>query len=324
MTFFKTKKNNPLDINFDHLYPFINNSLFGQRTTKIFRNPKPNCTLEMFCSDCFHADGTYCSPTQNRLVPYPDESISYKMNNFIYRSDDFNKEDANNNFLFTGCSITFGTGLPYSHTWAHVLNKELGGNKFFNLGVNGASFKVLIFDIYTYIEKFGKPKAIFALMPDLNRFDVWSTKARLDGIEYDEPENPYKSNKTISVDNLRDDFTNQAKHDQVYINVWEFYNNMKNLENFLELLNIDFLWTTWHDDTHKYLNQLGFKNYFNLFDEIREVEHLKCPDEYDKRFWLSARDTHPGFRTHLYYKTRFKNEYKKYMDKKSSIQKSAE
>jgi hypothetical protein len=325
MTFLKTNKNlNPIDLDFSNLYPFINGDLFGQRYVKEFGKPKPNFTYSMLCSDCKHSNGTKCSPEQNPQVSYPDDSISYKLNNHTYRSDDFNKKNTSDNFLFTGCSLTFGTGLPYTHTWAHALNKELNGEKFLNLGVAGGSCKILIFDIYRYIEKFGKPKAIFALMPDLNRFDSWATVPEK---MFPNEEKSYLTKNYIMSENLIDNAKNltQLNKEQVNIILWDFYHSMTNLENFLETLNIDFLWSTWHDDSGKYFNQLNFKNYFhNMFTDFDLIDHLECPPEYDKRFWLSARDIHPGLRTQLFYKSIFKNEYKKYMDKKSSVQKSAE
>ena len=259
----------------------------------------PNTTVSVLCPDCIDHE---CGSNNKKREYYPDEDISYSFNNESYRCDNFEVKDAGNNFLFSGCSFTFGTGLPYSTTWAYQLNKEFNGEKFYNLGLNANSQKAIIYDIYSYIRKYNKPKAVFALFPDTSRVigfaDSLSSievRTRLLNEEY-----PAESSRFFTKDLL----------------YFDFYNSICALEDYLESLNIPFLWGTWHEETEKVLNLVSkdFKNYTRIFTSqgaVRYFKDVKPENDMSVRYWDRSRDiTHPGVKTQTIIKNIFLEKWK--------------
>jgi len=70
-------------------------------------------------------------PNSKSLKYYKENPIEYSFNNYGFRTpDDFNDTEYGNVFL--GCSHTMGVGHHLENTWAHKVNKKVGG-KFWNL-----------------------------------------------------------------------------------------------------------------------------------------------------------------------------------------------
>jgi len=79
---------------------------------------------------------------------YKENPISYKLNQQLFRSDEFSTEEPGNVFL--GCSDTFGVGHNLEHTWPYVLTElAFKGDKIYNLAVPGSgpdtAFRLLDF-----------------------------------------------------------------------------------------------------------------------------------------------------------------------------------
>lgn len=247
---------------------------------------------------------------------YIDQGIEYSHNKTARRCDDFSKETAQKNFLFAGCSITYGTGLPYQHTWAYKLNKDLNGENFYNVGMPARNFQVIVNDIYTYIRLFGKPKTIFLLLPDLKRDYTIKLKKNLEHGDY------YEVYPIVSMSfNPKDplglpDNKKNLKKDHDYLDIektyYDFYNTMSQLEDYLESLEIPFLWTTWDEWFQKSLvGEKIFKNYFEL-DSLEEYveKNIYPPVELgkNKKYWLIAADKpypHPGIMEQHFYSSQF-------------------
>jgi hypothetical protein len=241
-----------------------------------------------------------------------DQGIEYCHNISGRRCDNFSKETAQENFLFAGCSYTYGTGLPYQHTWAYKLNKDLNGENFYNVGMPARNFQVIINDIYTYIRLFGKPKTIFLLLPDLKRDHVVRLETNLEQGDY------YEVYPIVSMSFNSKDPENQSsnKKDHQYLNMekvyYDFYNTMSQLEDYLESLKIPFLWTTWDELFQKSLaGEKIFKNYFEL-DSLEEYveKNIYPPAELGKnrKYWLIAADKpypHPGIMEQQFYASQF-------------------
>jgi hypothetical protein len=251
------------------------------------------------------------------LVPepyncYTDQGIEYYHNRTGQRCDHFSKETSQENFLFAGCSYTYGSGLPYQHSWAYKLNKDLNGENFYNVGMPARDFQVIVNDIYTYIKLFGKPKAIFLLLPGLNR--DYSVKLETKTGHGDH----YSIYPIVSMSFNSKDPENQSsnKKDHKYLNIekvyYDFYNTMSQLEDYLESLEIPFLWTTWDQWFQKSLaGEKIFKNYFEL-DSLEEYveKNIYPPAELGKnrKYWLIAADKpypHPGIMEQQFYASQF-------------------
>ena len=253
------------------------------------------------------------------LGNYPDvtdesQGITYSFNNFGHRCDDFFKETASDNFLFAGCSFTHGIGIPYEHSWGYELNKQLNGNHLYTVSGAGRNAQVIINEIYQYIKLFGKPKKVFAMFPNLDRdYSVGFYNNDIHGLHYKiEPISLLSpGGKFFETD---DDFYTIFKYIKIETLFYDFYHAISQLEDYLELLEIPFLWTTWNLDLAESLNgEPIFKNYFELdfdgFGEYRK-ENFYPPKSLGKnrKFWLEGGDKpdpHPGILEHKYFASQF-------------------
>jgi len=273
-----------------------NSYLYGE---DVITNP-PNTETLVLCPDCIDHG---CESNNKKRKYYPDSNISYSFNNESYRCDNFNLEKTNNNFLFSGCSYTFGSGLPYNSTWAYQLNKDLCGDQFYNLGLNANSQKAIIYDIYNYIRKYGKPKAVFILFPDISR--VIGFVDSLSSIE-------------VKTRLLKEEYPNESSRfftqDLLY---FDFYNSICALEDYLKSIDVPFLWGTWHQETEEVLNLVSknFNNYVKIFTNSNSAKYfkdVKIENNMSLRYWDLSRDlTHPGIKTHMIIKNIFLYEWKK-------------
>jgi hypothetical protein len=250
-----------------------------------------NTTYEGVCPDCNHYGE--CAMVRKGHV-YPDPLISYKINNYGYRSDDITKEDFANNFLFSGCSNTFGIGVPVESIWAHQINEELGGDKFINIGMNSGSHKTIVFDIFRYIKNFGKPKGVFILFPNMERQI---------GFSDDEDTNIF----VLVYRNPRDRKDMKKIKDAIpnEVALFEFYHIVMMLEDYLEELGVPLVWSTWDEDLNdKILKTKGFRNYVNIknFDIYDRTASIGKPEKFKNRYWERARDlSHMGTKQHMFY-----------------------
>lgn len=259
-----------------------------------------NTTYDGICPDCNHYGE--CAIVRKGHV-YPDPLISYKINNYGYRSDDITKEDASNNFLFSGCSNTFGVGIPLESIWAYQLHEELGGEKFINLGMNSGSHKTIVYDIYSYIRNFGKPKGIFILFPNMERQI---------GFTDEEDKNIF----VLVYRNPRGREDMQKILDAIPADValFEFYHTVMMLEDYLEQLRVPLIWTTWDDKLNKKITMTkGFKNYIDMedLDLYAKTKAMGKPEKFKNRYWEVARDlSHMGVKVHMYYMQLFLKAWK--------------
>lgn len=236
-------------------------------------------------------DACKCHASRNgSFKGFPDPDITYVLNNYCYRSDDFSVEDAKNNFLFSGCSYTFGTGIPYSGTWAYQFNKFFKKEKFMNLAINGASSDIIIKDIYRYVENFGKPLGVFVIFPDLGR-------------------------ETIIKDTTKYLSLGMKTIEETDFEFFDFIHSVKNLESYLTSLGIPFLWGTWRPDLEDETAKIapGFINSFiRLLNHPNGSDFLEAANKAKtKKYWLKARDNHPGIQKQTFYYEAFKYEWLK-------------
>lgn len=101
--------------------------------------------------------------------------LNYKMNNVNLRCDDFKSEHEGEHILFAGCSNTYGVGTEYERTWAYEVYSDICKNKkvdgYYNVGTNGATILEIIWQVFAYIQLYGKPDVIFLLLPEVERDD---------------------------------------------------------------------------------------------------------------------------------------------------------
>jgi hypothetical protein len=231
-----------------------------------------------------------------------DPSILYKFNNYGYRSDDFFR--GNTETLYAGCSNTFGAGLPIELVWSNMLMNELGETEYKNIGVCGASFNSIIDNIHAYINDFGKPKKLFVLFPNIERFESvreFDGQIFLDSILYEHKSN--EAERTVY----------NAVAEGGYM-VTLFVRSVRSLEAYCEAAGIELYWATWEPGLNKTLRAVqGLKRYISIFEDKNSPEFLDFVLKHgDKRhkYWLRAADAHPGLRDHMLYTRAFLHAYK--------------
>ena len=114
-----------------------------------------NKSLDMFCPN----------PEDEQKK---DTRNVYNYNSLNFRSPNF---FANPDMIAIGCSQTWGVGVPDETVWPAVLARK-SKLSYVNLGLPGASIYSSISSAMAYIEKYGKPKYIFGLLPDFRRLTV--------------------------------------------------------------------------------------------------------------------------------------------------------
>ena len=60
----------------------------------------PNSSLKQLCYDCTCHGG----PDNKNMELYDLDDVTYNTNSLGYRSEEFSKEDASNNFLYVACT----------------------------------------------------------------------------------------------------------------------------------------------------------------------------------------------------------------------------
>jgi hypothetical protein len=112
-------------------------------------------------------------PTNPSLLHYLENPISYKFNNYGFRTPiDF--VDGVEGNLFLGCSHTFGTGHYLENTWSWKLNEYVGGN-FLNASVCGTGIGTASRLLYG-LKGIIKPKNVFLYYPHPYRFEYFHPK----------------------------------------------------------------------------------------------------------------------------------------------------
>lgn len=112
---------------------------------------------------------------QNNVWLKNNYGIEYFLNSDGLRSDEFKKDHDGEHIIFAGCSNTFGKGTEYKDTWAYQVYEEISQTRktsgYYNLGLNAGTIIEIIFQIFAYISKYGKPDTIFLFLPEVERDD---------------------------------------------------------------------------------------------------------------------------------------------------------
>lgn len=262
----------------------------------------PNEEYDYMCSDSPDINKSWIKKNKTK-DSYYDPNLTYKLNNYTYRSDDFDKEQSSNNMLYSGCSFTFGIGVPYKSIWANMLNDSFGYDKFYNLGISGGSFESIIYDVYTYIEKFGPPKGIVILFPP---------PIRMMALQVDNKKLKILPFRVIHMKDKEEKKYYKENKDLFDYDLWtiKFYKMVRTLEMFLESLGVPFMWGCWDLYVNKMMNSAtGLKNYIDIYGPDKDqivsdmVDGKIDYSGYVNKYWENARDSHPSVHQHfIYYK----------------------
>lgn len=274
-----------------------------------------------------------------------DELNTYEINSFGCRG----KIDSNATTVASGCSITFGIGVPESGRWTDLLSAKINKN-IINLGSPGGSVKSICTNLIQYCMNNKMPNEIFCLFPDFFRSMVVADK------EF------YRSNKIRQVEAVSDKlnlfFCNPVTYlyddslfmeinDQKYIEdstsphqlILDAINYIYILESFCLTNNIKLYWTTWDINSNRVIELLAnvkdfkLKNFTSFFptnstDPLGTYVLSNCNSEHGSEFkdspcWQVGSDysvknyektkkySHPGIHVQLHISDFFYNLYNK-------------
>lgn len=219
--------------------------------------------------------------------------VVYKINKDGFRSNhfsEFNKDK--DSILFAGCSITMGEGLPEDLTWYKIMSNKTKVDNFYNISATGASTRLIVKNILTFIRKYGPPKFIFALFPNFAR-----------DLQYDPV-----TDKIISCLVHPQWITAPKKfttHKIYTLNYKEEYGaftaieSIRVLEDVCNLYGIKLIWSSWNKTCNEVFKNIDFNFYFSgssffNFDGIND-KGLDLENLDNLPYWSVAQDgIHPG------------------------------
>lgn len=216
------------------------------------------------------------------------QDLSYIMNNYAHRCDDFKIEHSDKHILFAGCSFTFGEGLIDKGNWSNKLysmfQNKYACDGYYALGFQNGITSVIINNIFKYFEKFGEPEILFCLFPDSVR------KHDLD-----------------ADGNIIIDYRHDERHKAMgRINS---YHSIYFLEKYCNLKGIKLIWSTWDRSDSDFYSNINFNNFFK-FEDVDVYMNSKNSHEKNNPFYEIARDrAHPGLRYSDGLARLFYNEY---------------
>ena len=208
-------------------------------------------------------------PNGTAFMPTVDEHNTYEINALGLRG----KIDTNADVLASGCSITFGIGVPEDGRWTNLLSNRMN-RSITNLGNPGGSVATICNHIIHYCMNNKMPKEIFCLMPDFVRSMVvvdkefYKSGVKRENVGTEDYLELMFCNPTIRTDgdavvmetkdkrNIED----SVSPHQLILNA---VNYIYILESFCLLNNIKLYWTTWDKPSSMIMEQLskleGFK-----------------------------------------------------------------
>lgn len=243
-----------------------------------------------WCTDCNHEDHRYNKSQRlmNRFDKMPQ--IEYKTNNYGLRSDDFLPEDVADNFLFSGCSNTFASGLPIEFSWASHFNSNFMKKSFKSVSVPSASCDTIIYNAYRYMNDIGSPEGIILLFPNIERY-VSTEVHKFDDMDFEVSILNNRGNNSIFV---------KQDHGRHHL-LRRFLQDILFFEEICKVRGIKLLWATWDEDFNNdikkyFLNQVN--HYYDMISnkiEPIDATELASKTFSDSPFWLESRDGHiPG------------------------------
>ena len=96
-----------------------------------------------------------------------DPDTDYGLNSNYFRSPELGLVD----LVTLGCSQTFGMGVDDDDIWPHRLAQTLNCS-YVNLAMPGSAIETMVSSAFAYIQEYGKPKVIAALLPGYGRMQI--------------------------------------------------------------------------------------------------------------------------------------------------------
>lgn len=276
----------------------------------------------------------------DKMIQYPnsdghlDHDIvqEYRLNSSGYRSPEFIN---NVDLLVSGCSFTYGMGVPENGTWGAMLAKSTGMS-YNNLSQNGASIPWMVRQLFSYFKEYGNPKVLVCLFPNLTRSFFSSNSEILiaDNGYVEESTKDLDESKSIYNIELastlplkkRPKYSKKPHHLEDVMNldfiVQIAMQNIRALEQYCRASNIKFIWGSWSQpfchmmETDGLSNEYDFSHYVKTGYQIWEDEatpgcHQELSEIYGSAFDMGTDDLqgqpHFGVHRHAHFAEAFRD-----------------
>lgn len=214
----------------------------------------------------------------NIPIPEDDLSISYNYNSSGFRSDDFDPSE--NRVVFAGCSEGEGLGGKLETTWPRIVFDQLNDifktDRYYNLSVDNFGYQKIISNCLAYIDKYGAPKYLVVLFPDIARTVSWHTGIKTYSVEWT---NPNELGSDLNMKRFMDALIG-------------FIGYMHMFERYCQDKGTQLVWSTWSHLENGLISDLAVFNNFVTFD-------YSIVTDPELRTKMVKRDGHQGEYQHM-------------------------
>lgn len=254
-----------------------------------------------------------------------DDRNEYTTNSYGHRSPEFGKQV---DMVVTGCSQTYGMGVPDEQVWGKQLADKLGLS-YVNLAAPGWSVQTILSSTLAYIEEFGAPKVLVVLLPDfarmlmpirfdVNRFNTGREKLRnVEGVHLEGVN--FSSHNAKDVDGPRDRYVKKPYdlYEVLPFEVPFFFSAqaLAYLISYCKAAGIELIWSSWNARILKFYRDLSLEGYSGLdmsgfmdrkiedwedFEDTRPC-HSDLAAKYGDNFYRAiGSDSHMGIHEHTH------------------------
>jgi hypothetical protein len=235
-----------------------------------------------------------------KMHNFTDQDVFVDKNHkYITNSNGFRtKELQDTDFIFAGCSQTFGIGIQEEAIWGNRVAEYFNYSSI-NLSEPGAGVDRIINYIFSYLKKYSAPKMIICLFPDFGRmlypivtplvtYENYNLKTR----EHLQMHNIYLGN--------HNDFDRRPKFDKKPYTVehtvpyelpfFKSINQIMILDQYCKSHNIQFYWGTWDCELNKTITKYNEIN--NIYDNFvsMDVSSWVVDNMGQEKFILNEKD----------------------------------
>jgi hypothetical protein len=98
---------------------------------------------------------------------YRTHNVTYNRNSLGHRSIEV-EQLPDDYILFTGCSITVGSGVELEKTYPYLISKRLN-QQYYNLAIEASGPDMLVYNLSLWLKHYKKPKMIVIQWPETTR-----------------------------------------------------------------------------------------------------------------------------------------------------------
>jgi len=282
----------------------------------VCKSPKHHALL----FDNLNFESLYVS--EEWIKDYIDKPDTLKLNSSNFRSDEFTKIHNGKHILFSGCSISYGTGLYSKETWPYLLYKKIKEKEivsgYYNISIPATSIFDNVINIFKYIDSYSKPDVIFLNLPDIARFYTLIENLSSDLTEW---QKKIPLDKINDFDYFKDKYFHSYCHYQnnqdstiIYENLIYIYQYLLMLEIFCKTNNIELYLFSWSSATNNFLNRdfLELSSFHTFKHPSENWLHDYKMENKKNKFYLKARDnSHYGTAYHDFWSKKMYDIYMK-------------